>query len=310
MRNSKKTSPKKPTDIAVIDIGSNSVRMVIYRVTGRKHEPIHEKKATCSLARRMTQDRPLLDREGMALALKTLSKFGRILRKRKVTKILAIGTAAMRMVAHTRAGKKFHRRAEKALGHKIAVISGRKEARLTAIGVMSALPKAVGICGDLGGGSLELASIVKGHVGHTVTLALGSLTLVTESQNDPFKAQALMHARLNHINWLSKGKNRTFYPIGGSWRAVGRIMLKMLHKTPRHIQGFTVKASIARKCARLIEQKKPAAFRKMQKKIRRRADVIPYAAAVLAELIDRIQPSRITFSAHGVREGLLRSKTS
>lgn len=300
----------KPVDIAVIDIGSNSVRLVIYRVAGPKHETVYEKKATCGLARGMTHKKPKLNRKGVAQALKALDKFNRILKKRKIKKVLAIGTAAMRMVAPTRAGKKFHRRAERALGRRIKIISGRKEARLTAVGVMSMLPKASGICGDLGGGSLELAAIRRGRVGHTVTLALGSLTLMHESAFDPLQAEEIMHARLNRVGWLGKARARTFYPIGGSWRAVGRIMRKMHHDPPRRIQGFTIRAKLAQKYARLIERKKPKAFRKMPRKIRQRADVIPYAAAVLAELIARIKPKRITFSAHGVREGLLLSEIS
>ncbi len=298
----------KPFDVAIIDIGSNSVRMVIYHIAGRTHEIIFEKKATCGLARRMSQDKPRLDPKGMTATLKTLRGFGNILRKRKIKKVLSIGTAAMRMVAHTPAGKKFHRKAEQAFGYKIKIISGRMEARLTAIGVMSSLPKASGICGDLGGGSLELASISHGHIGHTVTLPLGSLTLAHESGRDPREAEKLIHTRLGHVKWLGKTKANVFYPIGGSWRAVGRIMRAMHHERPKRIHGFTINASLALKYARKIEHMKPTAFRTMQHKIRQRADVIPYAAAVLAELITRIKPARITFSAHGVREGLLISK--
>jgi exopolyphosphatase/guanosine-5'-triphosphate,3'-diphosphate pyrophosphatase len=298
----------KTLDIAIIDIGSNSVRMVVYRVAGRAHDVILEKKATCGLARCMSEKKPKLDRKGMALTLKTLRKFGGILRKQKIGKVLAIGTAAMRMVAHTRAGKKFHRKAEGALGHKIKIISGRMEARLTARGVMSALPKASGICGDLGGGSLELASIARGRVNHTATLALGSLTLVHESGHNPLKAEKLMHARLGRVKWFGKTRAKAFFPIGGSWRAVGRIMRSMHHQRPKRIHGFTIRAGLALKYAHAIELMKPSKFRTMPRKIRQRADVIPYAAAVLAELMARIKPQRITFSAHGVREGLLMSK--
>jgi len=301
-----KKQKTKPTDIAVIDIGSNSVRLVIYR----GFNPVYEKKTHCRLARNMTHDKPKLEKKNMDMTINTLHKFGRIIRKRKIKKIIAVGTAAMRAVIHTKQGRKFHKRAQNALGYKITVISGRLEARLTALGVMSEIPKATGICGDLGGGSLELASITRGKVGHTVTLALGSLTLINESKGNPIKAEMLMHARLNPAKWLSRHHGCVFYPIGGSWRAVGRIMRKMLHMPPRRIQGFTLRADIARRCARIIERQKSSAFKKMPRKIRQRADVIPYAAAVLVELIERIQPAKITFSAHGLREGLLMRKIS
>ena len=294
-------------DIAVVDIGSNSVRLVIYRLTGKKHELIHEKKAVCGLARGLHHAQPRLNRKGMVLSLKELRKFRRILRKRKMTKVLAIGTAAMRAVARTKKGRAFHQRAERALGHRIKIISGRKEAKLTALGMIPALPRTTGICGDLGGGSLELASISRGRVGHTVTLALGSLTLITESGGNPIKAEALMQARLNRVGWLGKAKGQTFFPIGGSWRAVARVMMRMQGRKIRPVHGYAINAVRAKKYAELIARKKPRVFRKMHKKIRHRANVIPFAAAALAELIARMRPARIVFSAHGVREGVVRA---
>jgi len=304
----KKPKARKPTDIAVIDIGSNSVRLVIYRFTAKKDWPVYEKNATCGLAAGLKHASPRLSRKGMTRTLKTLRKFRRALLKRHPDRIYAIGTAAMRAVSHTRAGKQFHRRAEQALGCRIAVISGRKEARLTAYGVISSVPKAVGVCGDLGGGSLELATINRGHVGHTVTLALGSLTLVSESGGDPLTAERLMHKHLNHVAWLPHMKGGTFYPIGGSWRAVARVMMKKLGKPLQKVHGFTIRAAKAWRYAEDMAHQNPAAFRKMHKKISHRADVIPFAAAALAEIIMRMHPEWVTFSGHGVREGLVREK--
>jgi exopolyphosphatase/guanosine-5'-triphosphate,3'-diphosphate pyrophosphatase len=299
----------KEIDIAVVDIGSNSVRLAIYRCTGKKHALIFEKKAVCGLARGLSSKHPKLDRTGITLTLRALRKFRRILKKRAPNKISAIGTAALRAVASSGAGKKFRRQAERALGHNITIISGRKEARLTARGVMSALPKVSGICGDLGGGSLELAEIWRGRVGHTATLALGSLTLITESKNDALKAEKILRERLDRVAWLGKAKDRTFYPIGGSWRAVARVMMRMQGQKIRPIHGFAINAVRAKKYAEIMARKKPRVFHRMHKKIRHRADVIPYAAAALAELINRMHPARIVFSAHGVREGVVREKT-
>jgi len=304
-KSKRKSLPSKQGDIAVIDIGSNGVRMVVYRPGRKKFERTCEKKAVCRLGRRLASDNPRLDRKGMGLTLKALRKFRRTLRKKKPRKIFAIGTAAMRSVAHTRKGRAFHRKAERALGCKIKIISGRKEAQLAAQGVMSALAKVSGVCGDLGGGSLELASVRRGRVGHTATLALGSLALLDEAKNDPFRAGVLLHQRLNHAAWLPQSRNRTFYAIGGSWRAVSRVMMKKLGQPVRPIHGFTMRAELAKKYATEISRQKPDAFRKMHRKIRYRADSIPIAAATLGEIIDRMQPKRVTFSAFGVREGLL-----
>ncbi len=304
----KTSQQSNSADIAVIDIGSNSVRLAIYRHAGKKHRVIYQKKAVCGLARGLSTANPKLNRDGMQLTLKALRKFRSLLASHAPQTVSAIGTAAMRTVAHTRDGKKFHRQAEVALGHKIKIISGRKEARLTAYGVMSGLSQVTGICGDFGGGSLELASINHGKVGHTVTMPLGSLTLITESGGDAVKAKALMYSRLDRVKWLGRYSGRNFYPIGGSWRAVARVMMRMQGKAIRSVHGFSINGKIAEKYAKLIAGKKPAAFRRMHKKIRRRADVIPFAAAALAEIIARTHPARIIFSAHGVREGVVKEQ--
>jgi exopolyphosphatase/guanosine-5'-triphosphate,3'-diphosphate pyrophosphatase len=295
---------KYPEKVAIIDIGSNSVRMVIFRFTKRGYKIACEKKAICGLARDMTHDRPRLDRKGIALTLKTLRKFRRCIVKQKVRKVLAIGTAAMRATVSKKQGRVFHRQAERALGSRIAVISGIKEARLTARGVMSGLPKVLGVCGDLGGGSLELAAINRGRVNHTATLPLGSLTIRNESKGDPLEAEALMRARLADLPWLGRHRDQVFYPIGGSWRAVARVMMKMRGQKIRRVHGYTIDAGIARRLVAGIARQNPARFRGMHKKIRHRAEIIPYAAAVLYEIIIRMHPAHITFSAHGVREGL------
>ncbi|MGE3624074.1 MAG: hypothetical protein AB7H77_09435 [Bdellovibrionales bacterium] len=297
----------KSEKIAIVDIGSNSVRLVIYALRGKRTLRLDEKKVTCGLARGMTHKKPRLNRKGSALALKALRKFRLIIDRHEPQTILAIGTAAMRAVKHTNKGRAFHRKAENALGHKIDVISGRLEARLTAMGVMAVLPKAAGICGDLGGGSLELASIRGGKVGHTTTLPLGSLTLITESGRDALRAEALMRGKLRKVGWLKAGRGKTFYPIGGSWRAIARIIKRRRGKSWKMVQGYSVSARVAKRYAAALALQPPSFFRRMPDKIRARADVIPYAAAVLHEIISLMQPARVTFSGHGVREGLLAS---
>lgn len=307
-------STKTDKHVAVIDIGSNSVRLAIYRLfkppRARKYhyELAYDSRATCGLGRDLRHENPRLNPEGMTRALKTLRRFRGILEKKKPQRVMAIGTAAMRSVIHTRAGIAFHKRAESALGHPIEVISGRTEARLTAYGVMTALPDVAGICGDLGGGSLELASITHGRVIHTVTLPLGSLSLLAEAGHDLWKAGVIMHRHLQHVEWLHHGTGRVFYPIGGSWRAVARVMMRKLGRPVGRAHGFTVSGPVARDLATRIARQKPDSFRKMHKKIAQRADSLPVAAAVLAEIIDRMRPAKIIFSAHGVREGMLHDR--
>lgn len=304
--------PKKQnkTDhLAVVDIGSNSVRLVVYRVSAGRHEAVFDKKATCRLAMGMKPRNPCLNPKGMKATLKTLKNFKKLIKKYKVAKVVAIGTAAMRAVEQTKKGKAFHRKAEKALGSAIKVISGLEEARLTAIGVMSSMPRAKGICGDLGGGSLELASINNKKIRHTTTTALGTLTLLTETKGDALKTEVITRQRLEKVDWLRKAKGQTFYAIGGSWRAVGRMMMQSIGVSPRHVHGFTIKAARAKSVAVDIALKNPDVFRSLQPKISKRADIIPVAAAALVKLIDIIQPKNLVFSGHGIREGIVCRET-
>ena len=292
----RKTKPSNVAPVAVVDIGSNSVRLVIYQRHGKAYKSIKDKKTTCRLALGMNHENPQLSRKGMIAALQTLREFHGIIEKSGATKVLAIATAAMRAVEHTAEGRAFHHKAEGALGHKITIISGRKEARLTAYGVMASLPKAIGICGDLGGGSLELASIDRGEVKHTSTVSIGTLTLLSETRGDPLVTENLVNQRLQNVAWLKQAKGKNFYAIGGSWRALGRIMMKKLGVPPRSVHGFAIKAELASQYALAIARQNPADFRTMPDKIRRRADIIPGAASTLAKLITLMKPRQIVFS--------------
>lgn len=303
-----KIKNRKTKRIAIIDIGSNSVRMVVYKHSGKSFKSVMDQKATCRLASGMDYDHPRLNPVGMRRTLKAMQVFRATLAQEKITEVIAIGTAALRAVQGTRQGQNFHHRLQEALGHKISIISGREEARLTAYGLMGYLPKAIGICGDLGGGSLELASVKKGRIGHTTTLALGTLTLLNETGGDAAQTEAVVRNRIRKITWLKKAKNQTFYAIGGSWRGVGRVIMQKTGKNKGPVHGFKVRANVARVAAALIAEQKPSAFHLMHKKISRRADIIPVAAATLVELIDRIQPKQVIFSGHGVREGIVWQK--
>jgi len=307
-RTPKKTKKEKSLlkKIAVVDIGSNSVRLVLYKRKGKSFSAFMDKKKTCRLAQNMKTKRPQLNRKGMALTLATLRQFKSVIKKNKATKVLAIATAAIRSVKKTRQGKDFHKKMEKALGAKIKIISGRKEAQLMALGVMATLPHAQGICGDFGGGSLELANIKHGKIIHTATINVGSLTLLSETRGDTILAEKMLNDRLRTIPWLTQSKGKNFYMIGGSWRAVGRVMMKKIGLSVRQVHGFTLNAPLAYALAQVIMRQKPSSFRRIHKKITQRADVLPIASATMAKIIERVQPAKIVFSGHGVREGLVR----
>ena len=291
--------------VAVVDIGSNSVRMVIYDTSDAKPIVLHQTKTTCRLAEGLSREQPHLNPLGMEQTLKTLRAFRLLIQKHKVPEVMAVATAAMRAVAATKQGRHFHRKTEQALGSPITIISGRAEARLMAYGVMADQPKLNGICGDLGGGSLELAAVSKGQIHHTATLELGSLTLFSEAKGHTLVAAYLARDQIHSIPFLSQSHGKDLYIIGGSWRAIGRIFMKRLNLPMQQVHGFALDSHLARLHAIGIATKKPSAFRRMPKKISARADILPLAAIVLAELIDAMRPRKVIFSGHGLREGLL-----
>ena len=292
---------KTAAPVGVVDIGSNSVRLVVYDLSAAKLKATMQAKTNCGLAKGMRHDHRRLNVAGVKKALRTLRRFRSLLRKHKVEKVVAIGTAAMRRTRNTPQGRKFHAQAEAALGHKISIVSGPREARLGAEGVLNSWPEANGICGDFGGGSLELTRVVNGKSRQAVSLPLGSLTLLTETGGDREAAAALIRRRLHKLSWL-QDDGQTFYTIGGSWRTLAHVLRGHGKAQPMH--GHKLAAPKARPALKKLAAAPVSHFRKMGKKISHRAPMLPVAALVLSELMDIIQPQRLVFSGHGVREGL------
>ena len=245
------------------------------------------------------------------MTLTVLRSFRRQILSHKVEQVIALGTAAMRATKHTPAGKKFHAATEIALGHKIQVISGRHEALLMAEGVRSAWPNARGVCADLGGGSLELANL-NAQQGHTATMPLGTLAMLYTYGNNLIAAAHTAERQLGAVRWLRRCHGRDLYVVGGSWRTIGRLILRQKQKAPKSqktkdgIHGLTMAPSTVQKHLCAIIAQPPEALKKLPKKLQKRADVIPIAAVLLLQLITTLRPRRIIFSAYGLRDGALR----
>ena len=105
----------------------------------------------------------------------------------------------------------------------IEILSGPREAKLSALGVVSGIHKPDGIVGDLGGGSLELIDVRGNRVRSGVTLPLGSLALQDLSHKSLKRAERIVKTELSDVAQLKAGRGRTFYAVGGTWRALARI---------------------------------------------------------------------------------------
>src|ERR1700748_3537782 len=164
---------KRNFSVAVIDIGSNSVRLVVYAAMARSLVTVFNEKALCGLGREV-QSTGLLAPDAVAKALTSLRRFRALCRIQKVGRVYVIATAACRDATN---GPEVIAKAEPICGAPIAMLSGPREAKLSALGVISGIHNPDGIVGDLGGGSLELVNVRGNRVRHAVTLQLGSLAL-------------------------------------------------------------------------------------------------------------------------------------
>ncbi|MBW8304220.1 MAG: Ppx/GppA family phosphatase, partial [Brevundimonas sp.] len=285
-------------EFAAIDIGSNSVRLVLYRLEGRAIWTVFNEKVLAGLGRDMATTGRLSE-DGAALALTALKRFAAVIDGVKPAQTFVAATAAVREAAD---GQAFCERVAAETGLVIRVLSGEEEARYAALGVIAGMPLPDGVVGDLGGSSLELVGIGNGHVGRGVTLPLGPFSLADDG---PFDADRLRETIAGRLKPAGAYKTDTLYAVGGAWRTLAQV--HMGHdRYPLHIvHQYVIGADEARDIARLIARSSRASLERWKGLSKKRAETLPHAALVLEGLIDRLGLKRIVLSAWGVREGLL-----
>jgi exopolyphosphatase/guanosine-5'-triphosphate,3'-diphosphate pyrophosphatase len=281
--------------VAIIDIGSNSIRLVVYERATRSPLPVFNEKVLCGLARELDITGHLYP-PGVEMALGNIERFARLARNMKVARLDLLATAAVRDAAD---GERFIERIERIAGKKPLLISGEEEARLSGLGVMCGMPGVDGVMGDLGGGSLELVALTESGLGPSVTLPIGPLRLLT-AKRDPRQA---VESAIAGVDWLSRYSGRAFYPVGGAWRAFARLHMEY-KKYPLHIiHHYTVPGDEARDWARFIAGQSPRSLEKMAGVSRRRTESLPLACVALERVLAALKPRRVVFSAFGLREG-------
>ncbi|ACI98946.1 Ppx/GppA family phosphatase [Rhodospirillum centenum] len=291
-----------PTErIGVIDIGSNSIRVVVYDGLSRSPTALFNEKVLCGLGKSVEKS-GRLNPEGVPLALDNLCRFRRLIEGMSVGRVDALATAAVRDATD---GPDFVAEVQKRTGLRLTVLPGEEEARLAAMGVLSGTPGADGLAGDLGGGSLELVGLDKGDIGPQVTLPLGPLRLMEATDGKPATVTKLVDQHLGKLDWIGTAKGRSFYPVGGSWRAIAKMHMEQV-KYPLHIiHHYAVAAPDMADFAAGIARQNRSALEKLPGVSRRRLDTLPMAALVLERVLKTVQPARVVFSAYGLREGHL-----
>ena len=289
--------------IAVIDIGSNSVRLVIYEALSRSPTPIFNEKVLAGLGREV-QSTGLLAADAIAKALRALRRFRALCDTLQVRRIWAIATAACRDATN---GPAFIAEAERVCRCRIAVLSGKREAHLTALGVVSGIHRPDGIVGDLGGGSLELIDVKGARVRDGVTTPLGGLALQDLAGGSIKRAERLVEDALGDLKLLRRGKGRTLYAVGGTWRALARLHMWQTGYPFHVMHGYRIETREALEFSRLVHRVDADTLSQIDVVNSARRPLLSYAALVMEHLIRAIEPKEVAISVLGVREGLLYS---
>jgi exopolyphosphatase/guanosine-5'-triphosphate,3'-diphosphate pyrophosphatase len=285
--------------IGIVDIGSNSVRLLIYDGAVRAPTPLFNEKDSCRLGRLVATTGRLGD-ESVASALETLARFRAIARVLQVKNLRAFATAAVRDAAN---GAQFLEAGERALGAPISLLTGEREAALVSLGIAMGLHEPNGVGGDLGGGSLELVDFAGDTRRNAMTLPLGGLRLIDVTGDRFERAAAVIDEHLARVSWADSGNGRPFYAVGGTWRAFAKLHMETISYPLKVLHGYAIPArEAARFCETVVRGKK---LRGLDSLARSRREVLPYGALLLQRLIERLQPSSIVFSVFGIREGAL-----
>lgn len=286
--------------VGVVDVGSNSVRMVVFDGAARSPAYFYNEKIMCGLGKGLAETGHLSP-EGRRRALLALKRFSILAKGMGIATLTVVATAATREASD---GPEFQLQVLRETGLKMWVIDGGEEARLSAQGVLLGWPDAMGIVCDIGGNSMELARIGDGKVGKRVSTPLG-----------PFRLQQVADSakkRATHIDRILKdaqsqmnSEGERIYLVGGSWRVIARLDMERRNYplTVLHEYRMTPKGLLD--TIDWIESSDLAILRARTGTSTERMELVPLACEVLRELIKLLKPSEIDVSAYGIREGLL-----
>ena len=290
--------------VGVIDIGSNSVRLVVYDGMGRAPQPIFNERALCGLGRKLGET-GRLNPEGVVMAYENMGRFVAAAEAMRVDRLDIVATEAVRAAKD---GPSFVAELERRFRISVDVLRGEMEGSLSAYGVVSGIPEARGMTGDLGGGSLEVITIADGKPGYCKSLPIGPLRLMGVWDKNRKKARKTIEKALAGLPWISSVRGQTFYPVGGAWRAIANIYMQQSDYPLHVIHEYVMSTGEAHDLLNLIMQLSPSSLARIERVPKKRLDTLPLAALVLDRLIEIMAPDKLVFSAQGLREGLLFSK--
>lgn len=284
----------------VVDLGSNSVRLVVYEGHTRNPIAIFNEKAVLRLGRGVHGTKRL-NEEGMGLAFTVMHRYHAVARAMGADPFEVLATAAVRDAEN---GPDFIAALQARMPEvPIRVLSGTQEAEYSAEGVLCGIPSANGVLADIGGGSLEVVQLLSGKRGLSTTLPLGVIRLSERAGNDPIRARAIAEADMAAVPWLADAAGLDLYLVGGAWRALARIHMAQTGYPLQMVHHYLIGREEARDLAGLIAGAGRRALERLPGIPRRRIDDLPFAAVALRLLLRITNVRRVVFSASGLREG-------
>jgi exopolyphosphatase / guanosine-5'-triphosphate,3'-diphosphate pyrophosphatase len=291
--------------IGVVDIGSNSIRLVVFDRLSRAPLPLFNEKILSGLGRGLGETGRLSE-EGVVSALDNLTRFAALAHAMGLRHLGVLATAAVRDAEN---GREFVDAVRARSGLKPRILSGAEEAEMSAAGVTAGIPDAHGVMGDLGGGSLELVRLNRGRSGPHATLPFGPLRLREALDNDgKGRVRDVIDEALHGLGWLRSAKGRAFYAVGGAWRGIARLHMDHVGYPLRVIQNYALSLEAAEEFIGLLAGMGRESLLRIGRVPRKRLEGLPVAALVLGRVLREMRPSELVFSAFGLREGYVHQR--
>lgn len=284
----------------VVDLGSNSVRLVVYEGHTRNPMPIFNEKAVLRLGRGL-QATGRLNEEGVGQTLTVMHRYHAVARAMGAQPFEVLATAAVRDAKNGPAFVEALRQRMPSVP--IHILSGAEEAAYSADGMLCGIPSADGVLADIGGGSLEVVRLVDGTRGLSQTLRLGVIRLAERSGGSLVRARTIAEEDLQTVPWLGHAAGRDLYLVGGAWRALARIHMAQIGYPLQMVHHYTIGREEARELTGLIAAATRKVLERLPEAPRRRIDDLPFAAIGLRRLLRVTGVRRVVFSASGLREG-------
>jgi exopolyphosphatase/guanosine-5'-triphosphate,3'-diphosphate pyrophosphatase len=293
--------PSREGLVGIIDIGSNSVRLVVYQGLTRVPAALFNEKVMAGLGRGLAAN-GRLGSGSMDTAVAALARFASLATAMGVTSLRTVATAAVREAANA---SEFLARVSAETGLEIEIIDGETEARGAALGVIAGIPDADGVVGDLGGGSLELIRVAGGEAHDRISLPIGSLRLDAVRKRDRRALAPFIRKSLDKVGWAAKGRGLPFYMVGGSWRALAQVHIHQTGHPLPIVHQYQMSREAPASLVRSLSQIDTATLREVPNISTSRLASLPGAAMLLAATVKKLGSASVIASGFGLREGLL-----